>query len=316
MARKASVLCDGNPMTHSALQDLIQAESQTEAFPAAQAMVDHLNEEYGASVQAILFYGSGLRLGSDDGVMLDFYVLVDRMNAAIQNPISAWMGTLLPPNVYYQECDFQGRAVRAKVAVMTLGAFVRGTDASTLASAVWARFAQPAAIVYAADDTARRAVEQALARSVKTLLSKTAPLMEGPHTIRDLWVRAFQTTYQAELRPEPPSKAEELVSVQEERFVRIGSAAAQELGLITETAFGPDSRSIWAWRVRRWWGRTLNVLRLIKAAFTFRGGVEYAAWKIQRHSGVTVELTDRDRAHPILTGLRLWFKLRREGGIN
>lgn len=303
-------------MTDQTLQDLIAEESRAEAFPAAMAMVEHLKGTYGSSVRTVVFYGSCLRLGTDEDLMLDFYVLVDRMSDAIGNPISAAFGTVLPPNVYYHECEFEERVVRAKVAVMTLGGFARGTDGSTFASALWARFAQPAAIVYAKDDTARTTVERALARAVKTLFTKAAPLIGIPYTIRDLWVSAFQATYRAELRPEPPSKAEELVSLQEARFIDVGEAAVRELGLDLDQSTGPDTNAVWGWRLRRWWGRTLNLLRLIKAAFTFRGGLDYAVWKIERHSGVKIELTDRDRAHPILTGLRLLFRVKREGGLN
>lgn len=316
MADKACDLCAGKSMTEHTLQDLIAIESRAEAFAAAQAMVAHLKKTYGDGVRAVVFYGSCLRLGTDENLMLDFYVLVDRMSEAVSNPVSAALGTVLPPNVYYHECAFKDRMVRAKVAVMTLGGFARGTDGSTLASALWARFAQPAAIVYAKDETARTTVERALARAVKTLLAKTAPLMDGPHTTRDLWVKAFQATYRAELRPEPPSKAEELVSLQEARFAQVGEAAARELGLNLDNTTGPDTRAVWAWRIRRWWGRTLNALRLIKAAFTFSGGLDYAVWKIERHSGVKIELTDRDRAHPVLTGLRLLFRVKRDGGLN
>lgn len=298
------------------LAAIIQAESQGAAFPAAKAMVDHLKDTYGPGVRAVVFYGSCLRLGTDENLMLDFYVLVDGLRDAIKNPISASFGALLPPNVYYHECDFNGRLVRAKVAVMTLGAFARGTAETTFASALWARFAQPAAIVYAKDDVARTTVEHALARAVTTLLSKTAPLMTGPYTVDELWIRAFQATYRAELRPETDVKAEELVDTQRDRFMRVGKAAIESLGLDPSADAKPDSGATWAWRGRRWWGRWLNLLRLLKAAFTFRGGLDYAAWKIERHSGIKVELTEHDRAHPILTGLRLLFRVKRQGGLN
>ncbi|MGB1876906.1 MAG: hypothetical protein ACPHGY_08320 [Rhodospirillaceae bacterium] len=299
-----------------ALMSLIQSESQVAAFPAAEAMIDHLKNTYGASVRAVVFYGSCLRLGTDENLMLDFYVLVDNLSDAIKNPVSAAFGALLSPNVYYHECDFDGRVVRAKVAVMTLGGFARGTAETTFASALWARFAQPAAIVYANNDAARTTVEHALSRAVATLLKKTAPLMAGPYTIEDLWITAFQATYRAELRPEPPSKAEELVNAQRDRFIRVGAAAIETLGLGQTVEAKPDTGAVWAWRARRWWGRFLNVLRLIKAAFTFRSGLDYAAWKIERHTGVAVELTERDRAHPVLTGLRLLFRIKRQGGLN
>ena len=214
-------------MVEHTLEQLIATESRAITFPAAAAMVDHLKDTYGSGVRAVLFYGSCLRLGTDENLMLDFYVLVNGLQAAVGNPISAAFGTLLPPNVYYHECDFEGRVVRAKVAVMTLGTFARGTAETTFASALWARFAQPAAIAYAKDDVARITVEHALARAVTTLLGKTAPLMTGPYTVDQLWTSAFQATYRAELRPESDSKAEELVNAQHDRFVRVGEAAIQ-----------------------------------------------------------------------------------------
>lgn len=303
-------------MVAQTLEHLIAEESAAPAFPAAETMVEHLRTTYGSSVRAVVFYGSCLRLGTDENLMLDFYVLVDDLVAALNSPISATFGALLPPNVYYHECEFEGRTVRAKVAVMTLGAFTRGTAATTFASALWARFAQPAAIVYAKDDVVRTSVTRARTRAVETLLAKTRPLVRGPCTIRELWVRAFQATYRAELRPEKDSKAEELVAMQEERFTKVGNAAMETLNINLQSDQDVDGHAVWAWRFRRWWGRLLNLLRLIKAAFTFSGGLDYAAWKIERHSGVKIELTDRDRAHPILTGIRLLFRVKREGGLN
>lgn len=303
-------------MVTQTLEHLIAEESTTPAFPAADAMVKHLKTTYGTSVRAVVFYGSCLRLGTDENLMLDFYVLVDDLVAALNSPISAAFGALLPPNVYYHECKFEGRTVRAKVAVMTVSAFARGTAETTFASALWARFAQPAAIVYAKDDGVRTRVTQARAQAVETLLTKTRPLVSGPCTIRALWVHAFQATYRAELRPEKDSKAEELVAMQEERFTAVGNAAVQALNIDLDSDSAIDAEAVWAWRFRRWWGRLLNLLRLIKAAFTFSGGLDYAVWKIERHSGVKIELTDRERAHPILTGIRLIFRVKREGGLN
>ena len=55
-----------------------------------------------------------------------------------------------------------------------------------------------------------------------------------------------------------------------------------------------------AWALRRACGKALNALRLAKAAFTFEGGADYIAWKIERHSGVALELADWQRRHPLL----------------
>ncbi len=39
------------------------------------------------------------------------------------------------------------------------------------------------------------------------------------------------------------------------------------------------------WPYRRFTGKLWSVARLLKAAFTFTGGADYIAWKIERHSG-------------------------------
>jgi hypothetical protein len=55
-----------------------------------------------------------------------------------------------------------------------------------------------------------------------------------------------------------------------------------------------------AWRLRRAMGRPLNIARLAKASFTFDGAARYAAWKIERHTGLAVPVTPWRERHPIL----------------
>ena len=45
------------------------------------------------------------------------------------------------------------------------------------------------------------------------------------------------------------------------------------------------------------------MLRLAKASFTFAGGAEYIAWKINRHAGTSIELKPWQRRHPLLAAL-------------
>jgi hypothetical protein len=71
--------------------------------------------------------------------------------------------------------------------------------------------------------------------------------------------------------------------------------------------------SLRSWRLRRWQGKVLSVLRLSKAAFTFHDSISYAAWKIERHTGVRVEVTPMLRRHPVLWGLKVSWQLLRRG---
>jgi hypothetical protein len=301
------------------LTSLIEAEAGAASFPAAAAFCETLKVHYGASTAAIVFYGSCLREKTDVGLLLDFYVLVDRYTPALKNPISAFFARLLPPNVYYMEIPFEGRAVRAKVAVISVDQFLRGTGPEAFASSLWARFAQPSAILYARNDEVRRRVTDALASAVSTMMIRSAPLMGETYFERDLWARAFSETYRAELRPEQESKAAELVEADLPRYAAVTDAVLgprDSSGRFPQT-FTPHqcAQAQWAWRLRRIQGKTLNALRLVKAAFTFSGGLDYAVWKIERHSGVKIELTDAERQRPLLTGLKLFWRTWRQGGV-
>jgi hypothetical protein len=72
-----------------------------------------------------------------------------------------------------------------------------------------------------------------------------------------------------------------------------------------------------AWRLRRRVGRPLNYARLVKAAFTFDGAARYAAWKIERHTGMPVALTPWRERHPLLAApgvlWRLWRQRQAQG---
>lgn len=292
----------------STLRDIIAAETAQPTFPAAQAFADHLARDFGSSVAAVVFYGSCLRQATDQGLMLDFYVLVDRMGAAIRNPLSAAAGAVLAPNVYYKEMPYDGRTLRAKVAVMTLSRFLRDTGPDCFASSLWARFSQAALILYARNDVIRGRVIDGLTQAVTTMAHNALPLLPATFTTRDLWIAALSATYGAELRPESAGKAAELVDADLARYERVTAA------LDTQNV-GDRAHAQRMWALRRLQGKVLNVLRLIKAAFTFQGGLDYAVWKIERHSGVKIELSEAERRTPVLTGLRLLPRLMKKGGI-
>jgi hypothetical protein len=63
--------------------------------------------------------------------------------------------------------------------------------------------------------------------------------------------------------------------------------------------------------LRRQLGKPLNLLRLIKAAFTFDGAIDYVVWKVERHSGVRLEIQPWQRRHPLLAAPRLYYQLRK-----
>ena len=209
------------------------------------------------------------------------------------------LGERLPPNVYYAERAIVGATLRSKYALMTLDSFTRWCGAGTSNPYLWARFAQPSRLVWVKDDVTRQQVLSALSTAARTafghgrFLAPAAP-----------WEGLFANTYRTELRPESAGRAAQIVAADQAYYEDLAR-------LLKGTA--PIASS---WGAKRVMGKLWSIARLAKAAFTFQGGADYAAWKIERHSGVKIEVTPWQRRHPFLAGLILLPKLLRRKGLS
>ncbi len=118
------------------------------------------------------------------------------------------------------------------------------------------------------------------------------------------WEGLFSNTYRTELRPESAGRAAQIVNADADYYARLTT-------LLKGTT--PMASS---WTAKRGLGKLWSLARLAKAAFTFQGGADYAAWKIERHSGVKIEVTPWQRRHPFLAGLLLLPRLLRRRGLS
>ena len=283
------------------LDSLIAAETARPQDPALDALVAALRRRFGGSVVAILYYGSCLRRGTLEGVV-DVYVLVDTYRAAYGRSWLAFANALLPPNVFF--LGF-GDGHRAKAAVMSVRQFAAGCAPAAWLPSIWARFCQPTALLHARDEAARLAVNRMLATAVATAAAAGAALAPSRDDPLDLWRAVFAASYRSELRVEDASRAAQIVAADAERY-----AALTPLALAALSTHSP-----FPWGLRRVLGKSVNLLRLLKAAFTFAGGTDYLAWKIERHTGVRADLTPWQRHHPLLALPRLAWRLWRQGVI-
>ena len=308
--------------TETNLTNQIGWQISQPASPAIHALADTLLATYGKSVQAILFYGSCLRTGEDRGGLVDLYILVDSYRAAYRRNILAGLNKLLPPNVFYLEVPYEDRLVRAKYAVLSMTDFKRGTSTSWFHSYIWGRFAQPVGLLYARNAQADQQVQTALAQSVLTFIARVLPQVPSPFTARDLWLIGLGFSYRAELRPERPHKLTRLFESASDYYEQITREALatlpfpvdiQKNGPVYHYSVAIPNKSRWItrldWMVRSWQGKMLSILRLLKGTLTFRGGVDYILWKIERHSGIQIEASPRLKRFPLLAACVLLWRL-------
>lgn len=284
----------------NSLAELVRGELSQPVDPRVAAMAAAIAAEYPGSARAVLFYGSCLRMSELDGLMLDFYLIVSDYGDAYDRRWLAAANRLIPPNVF----PFQHGGLIAKYAVLSEADFHRLNGPETRNVSVWARFAQPSRIVWAVDDTARDKAVAAISRAAPTLLAAAGRVAgEAP---LDWWRRAFALTYSAELRAERQGRAQSVVDADPDRYRRFADAA---IAAVPARAAGGG------WARRRFEGKALSIVRLAKAAFTYAGGIDYLAWKINRHAGTKIEIKPWQRRWPLIAALTLVPRLMRSGAI-
>ena len=294
------------------LIELLEAELQRPTAAAVCALSEAARQRHGASVAAVLFYGSCLQQDSVEGKLVDLYVLVDDYRSGHRTRRAAFLNWALPPNVYFLEVPDGDGSVSAKYAVVSRQDFVTGASGGWFHPYLWARFAQPSRLVYCRDAETREQVVGAVRGAVLKTVSEGLRLIADPADVRRLWMAVFRQTYRTELRAERPERVVELVAASGPYFDTVGGAAVSTLRAQSPApAQSPGLR----WFGRRLLGKVLSVLRLIKAAFTFEDGAQYLKWKIERHSGVTVPLTPWQKRHPVLGSTVLFWKLYRRGAF-
>ena len=305
------------------LQEIAIQDARS-VHPGFQIFTDALRQRFGEALDAVVLYGSCLHTSDLTEGIADFYVLVSDYRLAYSGRLLANLNAWLPPNVFYLEIPAATGVMRAKYAVISTEDFEYGVR-QWFHPYIWARFAQPARLLYARDDRIQKRVHTAQGGAVLKFISTTLPMLEpGSSDLETIWASGLMLTYAAELRAEREARARHLVHVDPEIYSRLTVAAIPALSPLLSLqvdgqyhigSITPLKKLIVRihWRLRRWQGRVLSILRLSKATMTFRDCLDYAAWKIERHTGIKVEITPMLRRHPILWGYKVMWQLLRRG---
>jgi hypothetical protein len=195
-------------------------------------------------------------------------------------------------------------------------------------SYLWGRFFQPTALLFARNDKVAQLVFKCFAQAVLTFVRRVLPRVSPEFTARQLWGRGFTLSYAAELRSESPEKRARLFDAAPEYYEEITGLAVEALSLPIHVYnnndlprysvhIAPGKRWLnqLAWKLRSFQGKLLSIMRLLKATATFEGGVDYILWKIERHSGITVDVEPWLKKRPLLAMWVLSWRLYRKGGF-
>ena len=309
----------------AALARLIESEHRRDIPREVEALTDEIRRRHGDAVVAVFFYGSCLRRAEVAGGVVDFYAIVDSYRAAYHSRVLQWSNAALPPNVYYVEIPPVtpgGEPLRMKYNVVSRDDFARACRPESSHAIIWARFCQPAVLAWVRDDATRSSLAADAAEAVVTMVSRMLALHPEAATTEALWQAGFATTYTTEMRVETPETIRTVYDADPDRYAAVTALAVEILvrrGLVEGRADGrrlevrmPEATRqaiLASWSRKLPVAKALYVVRLLKSAATFGDWLPYALWKLTRHSGVTIELTDRQRRYPLIYGWPVIFRL-------
>jgi hypothetical protein len=277
----------------------------------------------GEAVRSLVFFGSRKTKARPDVYSAyDIFVVVSaytpfyrslrergrlRHRPALGAALNAW----LPPNQVSLPVNLvDGTRVLAKCAVVSETALQRGTSPYRGDHFMAGRLFQPTEVLHSAGPPAEEAVLDALVSAHALTYDWVRPWLPARFDVADYCRTLLRVSYAGEIRPEPEGRAEALWRAQEDYLRPVYSVLLEALqargDLVTldpgvyalarpATGFARvRSRLYFQWSLLR------ATVRWAKYVVTFEDWLEFMLHKVRRHSGQTIELTERERRMPLI----------------
>jgi len=290
-----------------------------------ELFVEHFRQRHGDALAAAIFYGSCLLPETRTATSFyDFYLLTDAPLRFYGNPWQAALGSVLPPSVYYGRVALGASPpLRYKSCVMSLGQFERQTSSRADDLHHLGRFSKRFALAYARDEQARQLVARGALAALSTLLPHSLALLPRVFDLDELVRQQLSLSYLGEERVAEPTKVERLIAGElpyylelHRRLLAEWTETRGDLRPVSEDRYeqlsSRDRRATERF-IRR--SRQRGLLRWPKYLLTVDNWLEIQLEKLQRYHGVKLELSERERRHPLIFGWAKFFELRRKGII-
>jgi len=290
------------------------------AHPGARSLAEGLVGAGGGSVKAVILYGSQLLNTSPDRFSAyDFVVVVDdyrqfyremKASQELHRPtwLMAGLSSILPPNVIAFTPD-DGRHGVAKCLVVRSDHFERALGPRPPDHFLLGRMVQKVALVWSASGEDAEWIEALLRGTGDGVLDWVGPYLEGSFDAEAVGKRLLEVCYEGELRPEAGNRSHAVFEAQREHFRdRLGGAleSAAVKGLLEPSDGGfrfkdpPGARARRRWRRYFFRSKVRSTARWFKHIVTFDNWLPYIARKVERRTGMPVELTPWERRVPLI----------------
>jgi hypothetical protein len=310
------------PDLRAALRRLIDERLDFRS-PLTDAILPQIFAPGRGRVAAVVHYGSCLTRTDAADSEPDFYVIVDRLRDWHEGQLPVLLNLVLPPSIYHPTFQVGGKPRTTKLCVVAGWQLRRETSAAASDLYHLGRFSKPMGLIYARDATARRLVIEAQASAVE-LLTPLALTQLGPRfTLEAFLLALLGLSYMSEQRITEPTKIQRLLEQHGEYLFELGRCSLT-LAMAGRSDLGEDDAGYHqvpsaadAARLERLLVRSRRraFARWPKHIVTFDGWLDYLLAKLERNSGIRLDLTPAQRRHPVLLAWPRMLDLWRRGWI-
>jgi hypothetical protein len=317
------------PLTDPKLRTALAAGLDAPQSERTLQLARYLARAFGPSALALLHYGShATRSDARPESAHDFFVIVGDYRSAYTS-LAATAGThyppgraarlnrILAPNVLAIADRSVNPPLLAKIAVLSLADFQRECSAHAPDHFVLGRLFQPAALVWARDEASRAVVVQSVLQARAASFVWGRPHLPPRFDVETYCRTLLSTSFAAEIRPEHMDRVTALLDAQRPTILPMYAAllawlAQEGGGGVLERKGGSFADTQRPGR----WGRFRSslyfrrsklraTLRWVKYIALYDDWLGYVVQKVERRSGVSIELSPRERRWPLIF---LWPK--------
>lgn len=320
----------GGPATSGSDREGGPDPTREPASADVRRLVEHLEDIAGRELVSVLFFGSRL-LGTspDSHSAFDLFVVVEDYRrfyrAFVARPdarrrrgaaLLSLLNRIWAPNLFVIRPPGWGDA-SAKCCVISERDLERALSARPPDHFCRGRLTQRIAFVHARGPAEEERIRGYLATARRASLNWVPLVLAAPFNVEEYCRHMLEVSYSYEVRPEAEARFHEVLLAQEgylhEIYGRILEEGVDAGLLVRDGTRYRRARPAGCWdRLRcRLFFRHSQVratLRWLKYAITFDDWPDYIARKVERRTGLEVELTSRERRYPVLF---LWPKIFR-----
>ena len=314
-----------DPALHAALAGGLDLPAGAEALRLAA----FLARAFGPATVALIHYGSHAQdSGAGRDSAWDFFVVVDDYRTAYRALAAAlpgrfparraaFLNRILPPNVLSVTAPDPGGHLLAKCCVLSMRDLARACSPAPADHFVRARLFQQTQMAWTRDAASRSRVAAAVVSARAGTFAWGRPFLPARFAAAAYARTLLEVSYRAEIRPEDDQRVPVLMAAQAGTLLPVYDELLAHLAargcLIREGAAYRDPHppgAIARALARAWfgWSKARATLRWAKYVALYDDWLDYVVRKVERRSGVALELTPRERRWPLLF---LWPKLFR-----